>query len=74
MSQGKRPDIDSLGALSRWAGLSADEFFADKAPARAPEPMAQVSAYLRADPQLSEKGRNAMEAILQAAYEQLREK
>lgn len=74
MSQGKRPDVDSLGALSRWAGLSADEFFAETAPTREPEPLAQVTAYLRADPQLSDRGKNAMEAILHAAYEQLREK
>lgn len=74
MSQGKRPDVDSLGALSRWAGLRTDEFFTEKEPARAPEPLAQVTAYLRADPQLSELGKNAMEAILHAAYEQLREK
>ena len=74
MSQGKRPDVDSLGALSRWAGLSADQFFAETAPSRDPEPMAQVTAYLRADPKLSPKGRDAMEAILHAAYEQLRNK
>ncbi len=74
MSQGKRPDVDSLGALSRWAGLRADEFFTETAHARAPEPLAQVTAYLRADPKLSDRGKSAMEAILHAAYEQLRDK
>ena len=27
LSQGKRPDVDSLGALTRWAGLNTDTFF-----------------------------------------------
>jgi transcriptional regulator with XRE-family HTH domain len=72
MAQGKRPDVDSLAALSRWAGLKADDFFADADRAPSPEPLAQVTAYLRADPNLSETGKNALEAILHAAYDKLR--
>ena len=72
MSQGKRPDVDTLGALSRWAGLKADDFFSDDAPEPRTEPLAQVTAYLRADPKLNAQGKEALEAILHAAYEKLR--
>ncbi len=27
MSQGRRPDIDSLAALCTWSGLKADDFY-----------------------------------------------
>lgn len=72
MAQGKRPDVDTFAALTKWAGLSADDFLADTAPAGVTEPLAQVTAYLRADPNLSETGKNALEAILHAAYDKLR--
>lgn len=72
MAQGKRPDVDSLGALSRWAGLRADDFFSDDLPSNQAEPLAQVTAYLRADPKLSPQGKDALEAILHAAYDKLR--
>lgn len=72
MAQGKRPDVDSLAALTRWAGLKADDFFADDEPVSTGEPLAKVTAYLRADPNLSETGKNALEAILHAAYDKLR--
>ena len=72
LSQGKRPDVDSLGALSQWAGVQADDFFRNSAPRREGESLAQVTAFLRADPKLSEEGASALEAILRTAYEQLR--
>ena len=54
MSQGKRPDVDSLAALTRWAGLSADDFVRGSGvePVKA-APLAMISTYLRGDPQLS---------------------
>lgn len=74
LSQGKRPDVDSLGALVHWAGLSTDAFYISEAPAPAAEPLAKVTAYLRADPNLSNEGAKALEAILHATYEQFRKK
>lgn len=74
LSQGKRPDVDSLGALVHWAGLNTDTFYTSDAPAPATEPLANVTAYLRADPNLSDEGAKALEAILHATYEQFRKK
>jgi len=74
MAQGKRPDVDSLAALLAWSGLSADQFVIDAArsPAQA-DPLAQITAYLRADPHLKPEAAVALEAVLKAAYERLRQ-
>jgi transcriptional regulator with XRE-family HTH domain len=74
IAQGKRPDVDSLAALLAWSGLKADQFvLADEsAPARA-DPLAQITAYLRADPHLKPEAAAALDAVLKAAYENLRQ-
>jgi len=72
LSQGKRPDVDSLGALAHWAGVETDAFYRKDEPARKSEPLAQAMGYLRADPNLGEEGANALEAILRVTYDQLR--
>jgi transcriptional regulator with XRE-family HTH domain len=74
LSQGKRPDVDSLGALSHWAGLETGAFYTSSTPAPKVEPLTQVTTYLRADPNLSQEGAKALEAILLATYEQFRRK
>ena len=74
LSQGKRPDVDSLGALTHWAGLDTNAFYKSDVPATTTEPLAKVTAYLRADPNLSDDGAKALEAILHATYEQFRKK
>ena len=73
IAQGKRPDVDSLAALLAWSGLKADQFVVtdERAPPR-PDPLAQVTAYLRADPHLKPEAAAALEAVLKAAYEKLR--
>ena len=72
LSQGRRPDVDSLAALCRWAGLNADDFFRSEGELRESQPLTQLTTYLRADPNLSPEGATALEAILRAAYERLR--
>jgi transcriptional regulator with XRE-family HTH domain len=74
MAQGKRPDVDSLGALSRWAGLDAGQFMRGRDGAREvePPPLAQVSSRLRSDPNLTADAANTLDAMLQAAYDQLK--
>jgi transcriptional regulator with XRE-family HTH domain len=74
LSQGKRPDVDSLGALAHWAGVQTDAFYQAHEAPRPTEPLAQAMGYLRADPSLGEEGANALEAILRVTYEQLRRK
>jgi transcriptional regulator with XRE-family HTH domain len=74
IAQGKRPDVDSLAALLAWSGLKADLFVVadERAPARA-DPLAQITAYLRADPHLKPEAAAALEAVLKVAYEKLRQ-
>lgn len=74
MAQGKRPDVDSMAALAAWSGLSADSFVqhADVENLKT-DSLSTMTAYLRADPNLSPPSADAIEAILKAAYEKLRE-
>lgn len=73
MSQGRRPDVDSLAALCAWSGLAADDFtrgtYGERTVA---SPLAQITAHLRADPNLSKEGVQALEAIIKTAYQQMR--
>lgn len=71
MSQGRKPDVDSLSALCAWSGIKADDFFTNEKKQKA-ETLAEVTALFRADPNLSKEGAIAMEAIIKAAYEQIR--
>ncbi len=72
MAQGRGPDAASLAALSAWAGLNPSDFVDAPYKPQQPEPMAQLSTLLRADPNLDTQGAEAVEAIVRAAYERLR--
>ena len=75
MSQGRRPDVDSLAALSVWAGLDTDEFMrsaSDGTERGHAEPLARISTHLRADPNLSRESAAALEAIIETAYARMR--
>ena len=73
MSQGRLPDVNSLAALCAWSGLSAEDFArAAHSQATRASPLAQITALLRADPNLSQEGVQALEAIIKAAYQQMR--
>lgn len=66
MAQGKRPDVDTMAALAAWCGLKVDAFV-DRAPsAPVGDQLGLISAYLRADPQLSPRVADAIEALLVA--------
>lgn len=75
MGQGKSPDANGLAALLTWAGLQANSFIRKTGVKgrNEPEPLAQITAVLRADPNLSKKSAEAIEQILKAAYERFRE-
>jgi transcriptional regulator with XRE-family HTH domain len=72
MAKGKRPDADSLAALSAWSGINPSDFVDAPYKSRGTEPMAQISSLLRADPRLDDGAAEAVEAIVRAAYERLR--
>lgn len=77
MSQGKRPDVDSLAALLKWSGLDVDSFVKrepNSNDSSEPSQLAKITAYLRSDPNLTEEAAEAIAAVLQAAYEKLRKK
>lgn len=73
IAQGKRPDVDTLAALCKWSGLSADDFIDyDQVYVIRPEPIAEIVAHLRADKNLKPEGAKAIEVMIRAAYEQFR--
>jgi transcriptional regulator with XRE-family HTH domain len=73
IAQGRRPDVDSMAALSAWSGLKVDSFIRREQDAQAEsDPLAQITAYLRADSHLTPEAASALEAVIKAAYEQLR--
>ncbi len=73
LAQGKRPDVDSLAALVDWAGLRADDYVVRVLNKTEAEPIAMISTYLRADPNLSPAAAEAMETVVRATYQALRE-
>ena len=72
LAQGHRPDVDGLASLLAWSGLKAEQFIREPSEAEPPT-LAMISTYLRADPKLSPESANALERIIEAAYEQMRE-
>ena len=72
MAQGKRPDVDSLAALSRWSGINVDRYMRGDQPVGETEPLAMISTYLRADKHLSPEAAKALDAVVRATYERLR--
>lgn len=72
IAQGKRPDVDSLAALSAWSGLNVDEFVRGGSSKKSPEPLAVISSYLRSDPQLNEEAAVALDELVKVAYKRMR--
>lgn len=73
LAQGKRPDVDSLAALVDWAGFKADDFVVRVHGQREAEPLAMISTYLRADQNLSPEAAKALESVVRATYQALRQ-
>jgi transcriptional regulator with XRE-family HTH domain len=73
LSQGKRPDVDSLTALTHWIGVSADRFM--RLPQRGfggASSLAQISSILRDDPNLNKDAATALDQLIKATYQRLR--
>jgi hypothetical protein len=73
MSQGRKPDVDGLASLCAWSGLKVENFtlgFSRKKITS--EPLAEITAHLRADPKLTKEGAKALEALLKSAYQQFK--
>lgn len=73
MSQGKRPDVDSLAALVKWSGLKTEDFILglDKSISN-DDTLTTIGTYLRADSNLTKDSADAIEAVVRAAYDNLK--
>jgi transcriptional regulator with XRE-family HTH domain len=73
LSQGKRPDVDSLTALTQWMGVSADRFMGvpEKGFGGASS-LAQISSILRGDPNLNKEAATALDELIKSTYARLR--
>jgi transcriptional regulator with XRE-family HTH domain len=74
MAQGRRPDVDGLAALAAWSGLTTDNYVRSDIERAEPEPLAQISTYLRSDRNLSPEAATALDELIKATYERLRTK
>lgn len=72
MSQGKRPDVNSLAALLAWSKLKAEDFVNIENPGE-PASLAKITALLRADPTLTPEKALVLEKIIHTTYETLRD-
>jgi transcriptional regulator with XRE-family HTH domain len=75
MAQGHRPDVDTFVTLCSWLGVPA-EVFTRGEPVEKGEgnTLAIISANLRASPHLSPESARAIEDIVSAAYERLKDR
>lgn len=73
LSQGKRPDVDSLAALTNWMGISADTFLGRRRMAfGSASSLSQISTILRDDPNLNKEAAAALDEMIKATYARLR--
>ena len=74
LSQGRQPDVNSLAALTAWLGMSADHFMRAEPVDQfgAASPLAQISTIIHRDPHLTSEGAVALEELIRATYERLR--
>jgi transcriptional regulator with XRE-family HTH domain len=71
MAQGKRPDVDGLAALAAWSGLNADDYIRSEEARPAPDPLAQITTYLRSDRNLTPEAATALDQLIKATYARL---
>jgi transcriptional regulator with XRE-family HTH domain len=73
IGQGAKPDVNGLAALLSWSNLKAELFIRGGEQQEA-EPIAKISALLRADPKLSSNNAKLIEEIVISTYNNLRDK
>ena len=71
IGQGAKPDVNGLAALLAWSNLKA-EMFIRGTDQHEPEPIAKITALLRADPKLSPTNAKLIEEIVISTYQKLR--
>jgi transcriptional regulator with XRE-family HTH domain len=73
IGQGANPDVNGLAALLQWANLKAESFIKGTKRQNA-EPIAEITALLRADPRLSKPNAKLIEDIVVSTYNKLKAK
>lgn len=75
MAQGKRPDVDTFVALCSWLEVPAESFARNGAESKDEEDntLAVISTHLRASRRLSSRSAEAIEEIVRAAYQRLKD-
>lgn len=74
LSQGRRPDVDSLSALTGWLGISADHFMGSRRRAAfgTASPLTQISTIIHDDPALNRDAAIALDELIKSTYARLR--
>ena len=74
LSQGRRPDVDSLAALTSWLGTSADQFMGSRPRATfgAASSLSQISTLIRQDSNLNPDAAIALDELIKSTYARLR--
>ncbi|TXH84781.1 MAG: XRE family transcriptional regulator [Rhizobium sp.] len=73
IGQGAKPDVNGLAALLQWSSLKAEDFIRGTSGKKRAEPIAQITALLRADSKLSKANAKLMEEIVLSTYNQLKD-
>jgi transcriptional regulator with XRE-family HTH domain len=71
IGQGAKPDVNGLAALLTWSNLKAEAFIKSSSKKKG-EPIAEITALLRADPHLSKQNAKLIEDIVVSTYNKLR--
>ena len=71
IGQGAKPDVNGLAALLSWSNLKAETFIRGSKQKKA-APIAEITALLRADPNLSKQNAKLIEDIVISTYNKLR--
>jgi transcriptional regulator with XRE-family HTH domain len=72
ISRGRRPDVDTLAALTVWGGLDANNFIEGLSSGSEERPASStIAAYLYRDPRLSSEAAAALSDILAISYARL---
>jgi transcriptional regulator with XRE-family HTH domain len=71
IGQGAKPDVNGLAALLAWSNLKAEAFIRGPSKKKS-EPIAEITALLRADPHLSKQNAKLIEDIVVSTYNKLR--
>lgn len=75
MAQGRHPDVETFVALCSWLGVPAESFARNGAESADEEDntLAVISTNLRASRKLSPRSAEAIEEIVRAAYQRLKD-